>query len=400
MGNHKFRLSDMMPNAWFYKLKDMGKPRNHNKTSPNKKKEPTFTSTNQAHQQYHHHHPRKSYYFTRELLNPAPVGEKLCSPPSNPKDPEIPSPDPPRKSAKQRIRRRRPTKSSAKLVSSSVSHGCSCRASIESMWTKSDSPDLEYYSSSSSSSSSSSFDCDPEFRCDRALTADTFDGIISKSTTCDYPDDYNADDIVINVDKTSLSRKSDVQAGIDSLTEFELPPIITKPAKFNVKKKESKGIARYRRSLVGSDSEERNGNGSLSVKVIMKENKTYVKEQRTSPVAVRGIALNSPGMRLRINSPRIGSRKVQSNVRKGVSSSSRRSRNLSDSFAIVKASFDPHKDFRESMVEMIVENNIRSSKDLEDLLACYLTLNSDEYHDLIIKVFKQIWFDLTDNPSK
>ncbi|KAJ6913382.1 DUF623 domain containing protein [Populus alba x Populus x berolinensis] len=48
------------------------------------------------------------------------------------------------------------------------------------------------------------------------------------------------------------------------------------------------------------------------------------------------------------------------------------------------------------MVEMIVENNIKASKDLEDLLACYLSLNSDEYHDLIIKVFEQIWFDLTD----
>lgn len=61
---------------------------------------------------------------------------------------------------------------------------------------------------------------------------------------------------------------------------------------------------------------------------------------------------------------------------------------------MVKSSVDPRRDFRESMVEMIVENNIRTSKDLEDLLACYLQLNSDEYHEMIIKVFKQIWFDL------
>uniref|UniRef100_A0A2P2NGJ6 Transcription repressor n=1 Tax=Rhizophora mucronata TaxID=61149 RepID=A0A2P2NGJ6_RHIMU len=77
------------------------------------------------------------------------------------------------------------------------------------------------------------------------------------------------------------------------------------------------------------------------------------------------------------------------------SSNSSSRRNLSDSLAIVKSSFDPQRDFRDSMVEMIVENNIKASKDLEDLLACYLSLNSDEYHDLIIKVFKQIWFDLT-----
>ncbi|XP_042479258.1 transcription repressor OFP5 [Macadamia integrifolia] len=64
------------------------------------------------------------------------------------------------------------------------------------------------------------------------------------------------------------------------------------------------------------------------------------------------------------------------------------------SFAVVKCSFDPEKDFRDSMVEMISENQIRGLEEFEELLACYLTLNSDEYHDLIIKVFKQVWFDL------
>lgn len=66
----------------------------------------------------------------------------------------------------------------------------------------------------------------------------------------------------------------------------------------------------------------------------------------------------------------------------------------SDSFAIVKASFDPERDFRDSMMEMILENNIRASKDLEELLACYLSLNSNQYHGLIIKAFEQIWFNM------
>ncbi|KAL6201317.1 hypothetical protein ACLB2K_025031 [Fragaria x ananassa] len=65
-----------------------------------------------------------------------------------------------------------------------------------------------------------------------------------------------------------------------------------------------------------------------------------------------------------------------------------------DSFAVVKCSFDPQQDFRDSMVEMIVEKKLTRPDDLEELLACYLTLNSDEYHDLIIKVFRQVWFDL------
>jgi uncharacterized protein (TIGR01568 family) len=65
-----------------------------------------------------------------------------------------------------------------------------------------------------------------------------------------------------------------------------------------------------------------------------------------------------------------------------------------DSFAMVKCSFNPQQDFRDSMLEMIMEKRIRRPEEMEELLACYLTLNSDEYHDLIIKVFRQVWFDL------
>ncbi|TKY60075.1 Transcription repressor OFP5 [Spatholobus suberectus] len=62
-----------------------------------------------------------------------------------------------------------------------------------------------------------------------------------------------------------------------------------------------------------------------------------------------------------------------------------------DSFAVVKCSLDPQKDFRDSMIEMITEKQISQPDEMEDLLACYLTLNSNEYHDLIIEVFKQVW---------
>ncbi|KAI3466772.1 hypothetical protein Pfo_023435 [Paulownia fortunei] len=65
-----------------------------------------------------------------------------------------------------------------------------------------------------------------------------------------------------------------------------------------------------------------------------------------------------------------------------------------DSFAVVKSSFNPQQDFRDSMVEMIREKGLSQHEDLEELLACYLTLNCDEYHDLIIKVFRQVWFEL------
>lgn len=65
-----------------------------------------------------------------------------------------------------------------------------------------------------------------------------------------------------------------------------------------------------------------------------------------------------------------------------------------DSFAVVKSSLDPHEDFKISMAEMITAKCIRQPQELEELLACYLTLNSDEYHDLIIQVFRQVWFEL------
>ncbi|KAA8515050.1 hypothetical protein F0562_018163 [Nyssa sinensis] len=64
-------------------------------------------------------------------------------------------------------------------------------------------------------------------------------------------------------------------------------------------------------------------------------------------------------------------------------------RTVFDSFAVAKCSLDPQQDFRDSMLEMITEKAIREAEELEELLACYLTLNSDKYHDLIIKVFRQ-----------
>ncbi|CAA7059818.1 unnamed protein product [Microthlaspi erraticum] len=65
-----------------------------------------------------------------------------------------------------------------------------------------------------------------------------------------------------------------------------------------------------------------------------------------------------------------------------------------ESFAVVKCSSDPQKDFRDSMIEMIMENGINHPEELKELLVCYLRLNSDEYHDMIINVFQQVHSDL------
>ncbi|XP_057419613.1 transcription repressor OFP5-like [Lotus japonicus] len=66
-----------------------------------------------------------------------------------------------------------------------------------------------------------------------------------------------------------------------------------------------------------------------------------------------------------------------------------------DSFAVVKSSLDPQQDFMDSMIEMITEKQISKPEEMEELLACYLTLNSNEWHDLIIEAFRQVWLYLS-----
>ncbi|PKA67140.1 hypothetical protein AXF42_Ash004632 [Apostasia shenzhenica] len=100
-------------------------------------------------------------------------------------------------------------------------------------------------------------------------------------------------------------------------------------------------------------------------------------------------------IKTRVSSPKLEKKRVQA-ARKKMDAERQRQKMWMESLVVVKSSSDPQKDFRESMVEMIVENDLRGSKDLEELLACYLSLNSDEYHEIIVKVFEQIWFDLID----
>lgn len=64
---------------------------------------------------------------------------------------------------------------------------------------------------------------------------------------------------------------------------------------------------------------------------------------------------------------------------------------VKDTFAVVKRSSDPYSDFRTSMLEMIVEKQIFSPEDLENLLQCFLSLNSHHHHNIIVEVFTEIW---------
>lgn len=63
---------------------------------------------------------------------------------------------------------------------------------------------------------------------------------------------------------------------------------------------------------------------------------------------------------------------------------------VEDSVAVEKKSNNPYEDFRVSMVEMIVEKGIFEAEDLNDLFQCFISLNSDEHHGVIIEVFSEI----------
>lgn len=70
-----------------------------------------------------------------------------------------------------------------------------------------------------------------------------------------------------------------------------------------------------------------------------------------------------------------------------------------ESFAVVKRSEDPYEDFRKSMMDMILEKQIFEDTDLEQLLHCFLSLNSSEHHGVIVQVFAEIWHSLFTSSS-
>ncbi|XP_047983660.1 transcription repressor OFP6-like [Salvia hispanica] len=72
------------------------------------------------------------------------------------------------------------------------------------------------------------------------------------------------------------------------------------------------------------------------------------------------------------------------------------------SVAVEKDSDDPYLDFRQSMLQMILEKEIYSKDELKHLLNCFLQLNSPYYHRIIVRAFTDIWnglYSLSASPS-
>ncbi|KAL9236161.1 hypothetical protein vseg_010862 [Gypsophila vaccaria] len=355
MGYQKFKLSDMIPNVWFHKLRYM------NQTN----KKTQFVPSSMLNNKHHHIPPpppppsppplsavktprpvmepqcqsRKSYHITRELTI------------------DLLNKTPPRKS-KSSSKSRRSTRRSSSTSS------CSCQSTFTSQ------------SSGSKSRSWSPPSPLPIEETDVVLKDVDNVGFLVEDALLRIRAQYaKKKQSILDNNAPASDDKNDNKS--EHFTP-RLAPIITKQ---KTKTKNDTQLEKLKHDYL-------------------------FKEVRANSPPSRKLTINSSrGVRLKVNSPRIIGRKQGQNGNKNVgSSSSRKSTSnsskkirksiISESFAVVKSSFDPQNDFKESMVEMIVQNNLRAPKDLENLLACYLSLNSVEYHQVIIKVFKQIWFDL------
>ncbi|KAK6942555.1 Ovate protein family, C-terminal [Dillenia turbinata] len=62
-----------------------------------------------------------------------------------------------------------------------------------------------------------------------------------------------------------------------------------------------------------------------------------------------------------------------------------------ESVAVEKDSDDPYLDFRQSMLQMILEKEIYAKDDLRELLNCFLQLNPPYHHEIIVRAFTEIW---------
>ncbi|KAI0493153.1 hypothetical protein KFK09_027429 [Dendrobium nobile] len=72
---------------------------------------------------------------------------------------------------------------------------------------------------------------------------------------------------------------------------------------------------------------------------------------------------------------------------------------MRESTAVVKRSEDPRRDFRRSMVEMVVEKGMYDADELEELLRCFLSLNSRHHHVAIVAAFADVWEALFSDDS-
>ncbi|XP_062208638.1 transcription repressor OFP2-like [Phragmites australis] len=356
MGRHKFRLSDMIPNAWFFKLRDMrarggaASPRGVAQASAvvSRSGRACGVPSTARHGAWLPH--RASHYYTPRAGDL--VGSPLHPKASDTHFPPLPL-SPPRRS--RRRHRRRSVKlapsvsSSSGFVSSPVSTGCRCGRRPEMVVVEA--PDT------------------PPCRRDRFVGySDEDNDDLKKPTVAIRADDKLEGKVITSATEIIIDLRTKKRP------DKVLPPIVTKPA---------------RKELHGSELEDKH----IDVLTHAARRTAPVPEQ--NKLKPRRSVSSARRLKTRANTPRVASKKCNPPMTTARSPALTKPP-LAESFAVVKSSRDPRRDFRESMEEMIAENGIRTAADLEDLLACYLSLNAKEYHDLIVEVFEHIWATLSD----
>ncbi|KAH7422537.1 hypothetical protein KP509_12G013300 [Ceratopteris richardii] len=84
------------------------------------------------------------------------------------------------------------------------------------------------------------------------------------------------------------------------------------------------------------------------------------------------------------------SRRVESRASEEGSRIAREVMGNDNAVAMVKTSYDPRHDFKESMREMVAAKALRTPSQLQQLLQCYLSLNAPHYHPTIVKAFHEL----------
>lgn len=341
MGNLRFRLSDILPNTWLKRMKGMGHRGRQSGSGQSSRAtaaaEPVAPPASKL-------LPNRAscYYSSRR------EGERLSFSSNHHKASDWPFPLEPHRNSRRKKKPLRASVARPGLVASSVSPGC--RSTDESL------PPAK----SPSETWTRRRDCFVE------LESDDVESWLH-SGSCGFTS--SATDL-----DSSKNSKLD-EFDLDSVSELKLPPISTKRSPKEVE---------FEDKIVDANS-------------CKDQNLILAKEKSTSEKpshAKAGSPCRRRRLRTRANSPRLVNQKVH---RQLPAATEQKGKGLpAGGVAVVKCSSDPQRDFRESMVEMIAVNNIRSSEDLEELLACYLLLNSSEHHDVVVKAFRQIWFHLTD----
>ncbi|XP_020194176.3 uncharacterized protein [Aegilops tauschii subsp. strangulata] len=367
MVRRKFRLSDMIPNAWFYKLRDMGAHGrggvgvHHRSSSARSYQQPPLNWESSARWSVEAVRQRPSSRWNREVSNDiqppiTPTKESPHAPlprrasyyySSRDRDvPAPPAPKPPRAKEAQS-----PTRSSRRRHK--VDH-----APEERGHARGKEPVVGSLGSSGR-------------RRDMCIKSD---GGEPRRPTVTGPGDEGR-----NVKVIASQNEIIIDLRDEDTPGRRLRPIVTKPARRRPGPSEQDGsqadlaVATAGASSASDKSSASRPRRSSASSSGRRRLKTLSKSPR---LAATGRKVNPPSRKWAAPPPSLPAPVIVS------------------SYPVVKMSEDPRQDFRESMEEMISAKRIQDAEDLEDLLACYLSLNDAAHHDLIIDVFEQIWVSL------